>query len=82
MRGLCDLGRRGAEPMDRLTEGSVPAMVRAVPCRSLPFPAVTRRGPHLVPREVFGLCAVRLPDGYSLLVSARRTRWCEPPRVR
>ena len=22
------------------------------------------------------MCAVRLPDGYSLLVSTRRTRWC------
>ena len=41
---LCDLGRHAAQPIDRLLEGGVRAMVRAVPCRSLPFPAVTRRG--------------------------------------
>ena len=47
--GLCDLRRHAAQPIGRLIEGSVGAIVRAVPCCSLLFPAVTRRGPHLVP---------------------------------
>ena len=42
--GVCDLGRYAAQSIDLLIEGSVIAIVRAVP-RSPPFPAVPRRSP-------------------------------------
>ena len=46
---VCDLGRYAAQSIDRLIEGSVIAIVRAVPRRSPPFPAVDRRLCPLVP---------------------------------